>query len=1422
MFTMKASPHACLVWRLWGVLVLWAATCYASQLGSVRYGGQRLTMTEQQLVFSKVVEEARKLRSQSTDCGVVLVTVTAEDTLEPEDDARRAFLPESIVQGWSQEVWNVFQATDDCYTYYDCVGVAVFTISPTKFFDDGEQSWEIFRVRYMQKGAAVRASLHDDVGAGASGGLWRESHMWRRTEGYNCPSDHVDALFYFNTWNALASSILQTPIPADAAGAEEHFKWEGHKLRLWPNANCKLSPVLLQAESGLCRALRCPTHTICPAGYRQKDTQKLWCVRSESVEMTSITGSAYEDSFMAANSGAYVVAPCNQSPSSTTGGECGYDLAFTSPDHLNTRCYCNSDVPDLDVACQFVASPHCTSNRDGVGGLCAQLGVCRLFTENIDWSRDDLGMVPVQSASAFDEQAPPPIHCVCNDVDNVKPPWCDRSMCATSTFDGNDVDCHTDPVAEGSFSERRGTCERSGDTFVCTCNDMYFGDHCEWNDNFEHFSHVSIGASSELYPPGEPRCFVEAADIGVSTGFNNYVECSGHGVCHVPRTPAGVYQPEEMYCVCANGYNGTRCEFSTCGDCGPFGKCVQLSPEESSLGIYETTCVCAVYDGDVNIALSMKRPGEDTCSVDLCLDSTQGRFGTLVMDASSRLTPDASPPRGRCSCSIAGNGLRNEGVFCDEPVCDRDALGNQCGISLPGLLPHVCKPCADNPTLLECAQSSRALGAVCDCDAVSALSASPAQEPYYLSEVRIDRQTRMDGIHGATGQPICSVYCQHGEWRSEGEVHKCRGCLDEGFLGSRCDEASCVNGEYEPGAWCKSGSCLPGWTGVRCDKCDPAFGTDEDAQDGCQTCLAGWLHPPEMTQTERTLLPANETCVRCESVDVCSQEGTEVQTCNHDYATVKVLCTCKAGFAGELCDRCDSDYFRTVVGGACVRMADVVACGVGLVAPPSIQFDPVFLNGILDPNNTQCNCRPHFSEASRCEDCVDGYVPLLNTTSGTVQCVDCATAISCAPHGTERITCNPRNAVSASAVPDAVCECFDVYTGSDCTSCADHATFDPVSQRCVACGLDCGLNGVPDCSLNPPVCICFNGFSGARCEICDGCGPGGMCVSGAFFTGPAWCTCREDEGWRKSIQPSTPGAAALDIISAACDICAPGMINTGGACQDAVELCGFGVHPEASHAVGGCICKDMFKPMREQISGLCKECLDGGVGPDCIHCDPPCTGNSDCTWRNDTVMLGASCECRMGYRDSLGDGVRCSQCDVPLYRGENCQPCPDDCGIGQCDVEPLTQTTYCRCPGGAQHAIPGDSSSACSLCPRGTSPVSCTPCPRCGANSTCVEREGGGATCRCFVGYERSFGHSADIDPCHSTSVLESFRADPFVLSFDAPPEPAHVETLSEQLSVLPMGTRVIVIAGFAFFPLSMCCSAVVIYRLWRSKKRSH
>lgn len=1375
------------------------------------YGGTLLTDDEAKLVLDKAATEMAQLRQGNTDCGVVIKTISVANDPEPDASTRLGWLPTERTMQWPQRVTNVQMATNACHSYYDCLGVAVFSLQPAETHPvTGE---ELFVVRYMDRHAPVRDNLHDVDGTYASGGLWQSTHLVQRTVGYACPSDHVDASWYYNAWQARLADIFPQggDIPLSALGATEHFKTIGHLWRLWPNEHCKLTPVLLTPESG-CQVLRCPTHTICPAGYRVKHATNQWCTVGAGPEQT-VTNAAipYTASYLNANNGAYVTPPCNH-PGGTSlvndvGGECGYDLSVLDTGNTAAVCACNANVPEGDEACQFIASQHCRGFRESTTSNCNGEGTCALDMGAVQWTDDSLGLTPVTTQAEYTQRVadgrPPPIQCACDNEESVLAPWCDRSVCSYTVPGGNEeIDCHTDPVDTGSLSTRSGTCLRHADGFKCVCNDLYFGDHCEYHDVFDAPEHTESG---------NYVCFLEAIEVGVSIPERLYLECSGHGTC-VPPPIGRDTTLDNIRCECASSaYNGTWCQEAACPDCGPYGKCILFGPDETESGEYETHCVCAVHENSPATPLAAKPQGsgiDGPCSVDLCLDVAQGRYGSLVLNEASVMGGGDAPPTGRCTCTVTGNGLRNEGLFCDQPVCDRDANGHECGIPLEAVKDAVCRSCADHPDLLGCAGSVLPVGGVCDCD-----NQAGDDVPYWETQQAIDRYTH-DGARGSVAAlPVCSIYCRYGAWREENGVHACQGCFQDGYVGDRCDEAICVHGEYDAAvsALCVPGSCEPGWAGARCDRCDPGFGLDDtlgqDANPGCDVCLAGWAHPLGLEPAVVAALPNNATCLPCASVPYCHAPGTATQACAHDFAPVKFTCECADGWQGQRCDQCRDGYARAQAGGNCVAIDTLVSCGTGATRTVVV-FRGDGLDQVLDTDASHCLCRAHFDEATACQACVQGYA-----FDQDQACVPCMQALQCHAKGTQAVACPVPGAPGAPDTPGA-CHCFPGYAGTTCDACDAGATWDAQAQVCTPCSMSCGPNGVPDCGADPPVCMCFNGYSGEHCGACTECGPGGTCVDGAFLATP-WCTCNPATGWEKSVTPNTPGATDAEVRQAPCDICKDGHIAvdaTGLWCRPVVDVCGYGAHVDASYNAGGCICRPEFLPLSQQPTGTCVACAGNGVGPLCELCEPPCEGNSHCAWHNTTLRVGPACACDTGFVDSLLGP--CSQCDAPAYQGAFCRPCPGECGLGTCVVEPASQDTFCQCPEGTLHAVPTDPSSMCIRCREGETPLSCRPCPVCGDNSVCSEDEGGDPVCVCIPGHTRAPWASRPADPCFLDSDLQAFLQDPVYLDYDTPVEPQPATDLPTQLSALPANKRIFIYLGFPLFALSMCACGGLVWSL--------
>lgn len=1374
---MENGSRASVRWMVLLVVVLmWVCPFRVDASSGPMWYGRTLTASEEQAVMNKAAAEIQNHISDDVNCAVRIEAVYAAQYATPPAEALLGFMDGSITRDWAVRVRKRIQATTHCEKHFDCWGVAMFRSDPPQL--DETTGEEIFFVRYMQRGSDPRLT-GDDL---ETGGVWFASHILRRLDGYDCANPYVDTEWYRNTWHGRLDHVLPRSIPHDPPSIIDHFKRVGSQYGLWPNRECRLTPFLLTPESG-CTVRRCPSHTICPEGFRQRDDTHNWCLAQVGKEQTYAEG-VYDDSFLASHEGSFANdLPCNYNGyQASVGGFCGYDLGNLDGGNTAAVCVCHgTNTPSNDPACQINAADYCVSPLGYMSAVCNSEGTCALDMSKLDWEADNLNMATGLTHADIEGGVDPAVQCSCDNPLVSMAPWCDVSQCSSSES-GTLRDCHNDPVPPGSPEASRGECLSGGDgSFSCFCNDFFFGEDCQHSDVFPD----EVSGST-------PGCFIDTVYVDVDIPGRRYAECSGHGYCGF----RDVHDPDSTFCTCAPGYSGDYCQFSECGLCGPYGKCVRKAADATASGEFETECACVV-DEATGVSLAAKDPSTGRCVVDLCLDAGANRYGTLSVNTTSMvsLSDPFAPPTGFCECTVMANGLQNAGTMCDEPVCDRDEHGWTCGIEFEAVVNKVCKACKDHPGLLQCGETSSTIGAVCDCEDVGRLA---SERPYWEADSSVDRflvSTNEDDV-GFLGFPLCMPYCVHGQWARTGvEEWGCTNCFQQGWSGDRCDVPFCLHGTYDPATMCVPGSCDPGWVGILCSECDPAFGvyrTGASRYD-CSGCLAGWVHAGVDGAFASAALLANETCVPCAEASYCDAGGTETQTCHHDDAPVKITCECAPGYTGTVCNRCQEGWVRLEEGGDCISLSEHIGCDATGVSRTT-QGNPILVyqrnpdTDVLVAHSARCVCRAGFDDTHRCGRCVDGFA------WDDDACVPCGEVAGCYAPGTRRVVCESTRGGSRE------CECLTEsgYKGNTCGLCTPDAHWDAHVGRCVKCGLECGPNGAPDCTASPPRCLCFNGFGGEDCSVCSECGHGGTCNSGAFFSGP-WCTCAEELGWTKSSVLNEDGATEEDVRTSACDQCREGMIAFGGACTDIVQVCGPGADVEATQTLQSCVCASSFYQLSAQPTGKCDTCRGGGVGPHCVECPEACNVHSTCQWVSTPLVQGPQCVCNEGYVDSeLGP---CSQCDFPRYKGQYCNACPGDCGLGTCSVEPRTQSTYCSCPTGSRHQVARDSSSPCVNCPVGTTTRLCLPCPRCGPNSECLEQDGK-AVCVCRPGFTRRPGHTRPADTCFDTEVLAAFLASESVpddvqdLGYE-PPEGADT---AAQLENYVMWTAWIVVPGMTLF----------------------
>lgn len=410
-------------------------------------------------------------------------------------------------------------------------------------------------------------------------------------------------------------------------------------------------------------------------------------------------------------------------------------------------------------------------------------------------------------------------------------------------------------------------------------------------------------------------------------------------------------------------------------------------------------------------------------------------------------------------------------------------------------------------------------------------------------------------------------------------------------------------------------------------------------------------------------------------------------------------CTCPSGYTGDRCEippasPCSPNPCQN--GGACS-------------APDGV---------------AQCACPAGFT-GPRCETpIVDACDP--NPCDNGGECTKQGSSFQCAcPAGFTGPTCG--NLISAGACEDSPCA-----HGGTCSALSDASGFQCVCRPPWVggtCEVDCRLNrwddngkpntpdpdddgdGIPDaleaqcagwrtpcettyrcvnggtCSVTNGVgaCECPSGFTGARCEIAQGTGPGGS----ANVCDPNPCqnggTCGAWNGTPVCQCPNGYEGRFCEREIVAPDPCDPSPCRNGGWC-------------EASGDEAVCFCAGGYTG---------RFCQTAPANP----CSPsPCEHGGLCVASGRT----AQCVCPLGY-----EGSRCEYAPTSACRPNPCVnggACLEDAGM-----------TWCACPPGYE----GD------FCERPVTADGCSPNP-CVNGGACVS-QGGAPLCLCPPDYEGEF-----------------------------------------------------------------------------------
>ena len=297
-------------------------------------------------------------------------------------------------------------------------------------------------------------------------------------------------------------------------------------------------------------------------------------------------------------------------------------------------------------------------------------------------------------------------------------------------------------------------------------------------------------------------------------------------------------------------------------------------------------------------------------------------------------------------------------------------------------------------------------------------------------------------------------------------------------------------------------ACDAGYAGAACDAC-AAGHQDKDQNGTCTpTCATSGL--------------------------ACGAHGACADTSG------TAACVCTAGYAGAACNACAAGYQDNDENGSCA--ADCATSGVRCGTHGSCADT----SGVA-----VCACAAGYAGGA-CDACAAGFQD--NDQNGTCA-ANCATSgLACGTHG-----------ACADAAGTAACVCASGYVGAACDACAagfqDNDQNGTCAPDCATSGLACGAHGACLDTAGAAACACDAGYAGAACNACavgfQDNDQNATCAANCATAGLACGThgaCADASG-------AAACACAAGYAGAACEVCAPGFMLSGGVCIQPATFC---------------------------------------------------------------------------------------------------------------------------------------------------------------------------------------------------------------------------------------------------------------------------
>lgn len=241
----------------------------------------------------------------------------------------------------------------------------------------------------------------------------------------------------------------------------------------------------------------------------------------------------------------------------------------------------------------------------------------------------------------------------------------------------------------------------------------------------------------------------------------------------------------------------------------------------------------------------------------------------------------------------------------------------------------------------------------------------------------------------------------------------------------------------------------------------------------------------------------------------CDNTGSESSLC--DKYTGQ--CPCKKNVAGRQCKHCAPGFYGIGADGC----APCNCHGIGALEPFCRESDGQ-CNCAENAYGRQCNeCQPGYWNFPTCQLCeCNGHAPTCDAVTGEcINCGEATTGIHCEvcldgfygdPTLEGKIPCKecpcPNTKASGHSFADRcyldptnqepVCECFQEYTGTRCSECADNYYGNPQipGGSCVACNCSENWNFEEEGNCDPSSGVCLKCLFNTEGDHCEFCKPG--------------------------------------------------------------------------------------------------------------------------------------------------------------------------------------------------------------------------------------------------------------------------------------------------------------------------------------------